>query len=50
VLLVSSANLTERAMTNNIELGLVVRGGPLPGDIASAFAELRGRGDLVPLP
>jgi phosphatidylserine/phosphatidylglycerophosphate/cardiolipin synthase-like enzyme len=47
VLLVSSANLTERAMTSNIELGIVVRGGPLPGDVASAFDELRTRGDLV---
>lgn len=47
MILISSANLTERAMTNNIELGVIVRGGPLPGDVASAFDELRSRGDLV---
>lgn len=49
VLLVTSANLTERAMTNNIELGVVVRGGRLAGAIAEAFDELRQRGDLIPV-
>jgi phosphatidylserine/phosphatidylglycerophosphate/cardiolipin synthase-like enzyme len=47
MVLISSANLTGRAMTNNIELGIIVRGGALPGDVASAFDELRSRGDLV---
>lgn len=34
-LLVSSANLTEHAFTLNIELGVLVKGGPLPGRVQS---------------
>ncbi len=47
ILLVSSANLTESAMTSNIELGLLVRGGPLPGRVGAAFDRLRASGSLV---
>jgi phosphatidylserine/phosphatidylglycerophosphate/cardiolipin synthase-like enzyme len=49
-LLVSSANLTERAMTSNIELGLLVRGGPLPGRVGEAFDRLKADGALVLVP
>lgn len=47
VLLVSSANLTESAMTSNIELGLLVKGGPLPARVGEAFDGLRSSGALV---
>ncbi len=46
-LLVSSANLTEYAMSLNIELGLVVRGGVLPGQVERIFDEYVERGVFV---
>lgn len=45
-LLVSSANLTEFALTLNIELGLLVRGGDTPSRVQRHFEELILRGDL----
>ncbi len=39
-LLISSANLTEYAMTLNMELGLLIHGGPLPGQVAAHLARL----------
>jgi phosphatidylserine/phosphatidylglycerophosphate/cardiolipin synthase-like enzyme len=32
-MLVSSANLTEYALTLNMEMGILVRDGPLPGQV-----------------
>ncbi|MBB4931107.1 hypothetical protein F4561_001927 [Lipingzhangella halophila] len=49
VLLVSSANLTQSGVADNIEAGLLVRGGEAPRRIAEHVAELRTRGVLVPL-
>lgn len=40
LLFISSANLTEYAMSLNIELGTLIRGGPLPGMVASYFSRL----------
>ena len=47
VLLVSSANLTEFAFTINLEAGVLVRGGPLPRDLAQYFTELERTGVFV---
>lgn len=47
-LFVSSANLTEHALRLNMELGILVRGGDLPGKASELFHELERRGDLVP--
>ncbi|WP_242677307.1 DISARM system phospholipase D-like protein DrmC [Streptomonospora litoralis] len=49
VLLVSSANLTQSGVSDNIEAGLLVRGGEAPRRIAEHVAELRTRGVLAPL-
>lgn len=46
VLLVSSADLTQSAVTKNIEAGLVVRGGTAPRRAAEHIAELRAKGML----
>jgi phosphatidylserine/phosphatidylglycerophosphate/cardiolipin synthase-like enzyme len=46
---VTSANLTGAAMTENMELGLVVRGGDVPRRIAAHFNALIGSGDLRPV-
>jgi cardiolipin synthase len=43
---VTSANLTGAAMTENMELGLVVRGGDVPRRIAAHFKALVASGDL----
>jgi phosphatidylserine/phosphatidylglycerophosphate/cardiolipin synthase-like enzyme len=43
---VTSANLTGAAMAENMELGLVVRGGDVPRRIAAHFSALIGSGDL----
>ena len=43
---VTSANLTGAAMTENMELGLLVRGGDVPRRIAAHFRALIGSGDL----
>ena len=43
---VTSANLTGAALTENMELGLVVRGGDVPRRIAAHFNALISSGDL----
>jgi phosphatidylserine/phosphatidylglycerophosphate/cardiolipin synthase-like enzyme len=40
VMLISSANLTEYAMTLNMEMGILVRGGPLPAQVESHLRKL----------
>jgi putative cardiolipin synthase len=45
--LVTSANITEYAITENMELGLLVRGGPVPRRLAKHFNQLVSRGVLV---
>ena len=46
---VTSANLTGAALTDNMELGLVVRGGDVPRRIADHFGTLMSDGVLLPL-
>ena len=46
MLFVSSANLTEYALTLNMELGVLVRGGSLPPRVADHFTRLIERGVL----
>lgn len=46
VAFVTSANLTGAAMTDNMELGLVVRGGDVPKRIANHFSHLIDSGTL----
>ena len=46
VLFVFSANLTRYAMSLNMELGTLIRGGPLPGMVATHFARLMEGGVL----
>ncbi|NUM46444.1 MAG: phospholipase [Anaerolineales bacterium] len=46
-LLISSANLTEYAMNLNMELGVLIRGGALPGQVEGHFEELRREGIVV---
>lgn len=46
VAFVTSANLTGAAMTNNMELGLVVRGGDVPKRISNHFEALMNAGTL----
>jgi phosphatidylserine/phosphatidylglycerophosphate/cardiolipin synthase-like enzyme len=46
MLLVSSANFTENALLLNMELGLLVTGGPLPEQVYAHFQSLEARGDL----
>jgi phosphatidylserine/phosphatidylglycerophosphate/cardiolipin synthase-like enzyme len=48
-LLISSANLTEYAMTMNMEMGVFVRGGLLPTQVEQHFEGLIQKGILVPL-
>lgn len=40
ILLISSANLTEYAMSLNMELGVYIQGGDLPGEIERHFEQL----------
>jgi len=47
LLFISSANLTEYALTLNMELGVLIKGGPLPSDVASHFGRLIEDGVLV---
>lgn len=47
---VTSANLTGYALERNMELGLLVRGGYVPALLAKHFEDLKGRGELVPVP
>lgn len=49
VAFVTSANLTGAAMTDNMELGLVVRGGDVPKRIANHFDALVDAGTLIRL-
>jgi phosphatidylserine/phosphatidylglycerophosphate/cardiolipin synthase-like enzyme len=44
--LVTSANLTGHAMMENMELGLLVRGGPVPRRLSRHFIQLIDEGDL----
>jgi len=46
-LFLSSANLTQYAFTLNMELGILVKGGPLPGQVEEQFDRLIGTGVLV---
>ena len=43
---VTSANLTGHALTANMELGLLVRGGAIPGRLSAHFDELIAQGTL----
>lgn len=45
-LLISSANLTEYAMTLNMEMGVLIRGGELPRKVEAHFAKLIEQGIL----
>lgn len=45
-LFVSSANLTADALSLNMELGVIVEGGPLPGEVAEHFEGLMRGGVL----
>jgi phosphatidylserine/phosphatidylglycerophosphate/cardiolipin synthase-like enzyme len=42
----SSANFTEYAFTINMELGLLVTGGKLPGQVERHFERLIANGDF----
>lgn len=48
-LFLSSANLTEYAFTINMELGVLISGGPLPRQVEAHFDRLIARGDLTPI-
>lgn len=48
--LVTSANLTGSAIGANMELGLLVRGGPVPRRLAQHFQQLIADGVLEPVP
>jgi phosphatidylserine/phosphatidylglycerophosphate/cardiolipin synthase-like enzyme len=48
-LLISSANLTEHAMTLNMEMGILVSGGEWPGRVVQHFQQLIADGKLVSL-
>lgn len=45
--LVTSANLTGQALAANMELGLLIQGGPVPRRVAAHFAELIATGTLL---
>jgi phosphatidylserine/phosphatidylglycerophosphate/cardiolipin synthase-like enzyme len=45
-LFVSSANLTAHALALNMELGVIVEGGRLPGEVAEHFEALMRHGVL----
>jgi phosphatidylserine/phosphatidylglycerophosphate/cardiolipin synthase-like enzyme len=46
-LFISSANLTEYALTLNMELGVLIQDGPLPADVNRHFEGLMEEGVLV---
>jgi phosphatidylserine/phosphatidylglycerophosphate/cardiolipin synthase-like enzyme len=46
-LFLSSANLTGYAFTLNMELGVLVTGGPLPGQVETHLGRLIGTGVLT---
>ena len=41
IVLVTSANLTQRAAEDNLEAGVLIRGGDIPARLADHFDELR---------
>jgi cardiolipin synthase len=47
LLLVSSANLTEQALHRNMEMGLLVRGGPLPKSVRKHVQLLIASGHII---
>lgn len=49
VALISSANLTEHALNLNMELGVLVHGGDLPGHAATHLRQLIREGMLTPI-
>jgi phosphatidylserine/phosphatidylglycerophosphate/cardiolipin synthase-like enzyme len=49
LLLVSSANLTEAALGTNMEMGVLLRGGPIPRLAARHFQDLMTTGTLRPI-
>lgn len=49
MLFISSANLTQYAMDLNMELGVLIRGGKLPGQVARHFARLVQEAILEPV-
>jgi phosphatidylserine/phosphatidylglycerophosphate/cardiolipin synthase-like enzyme len=48
VALVTSANLTDRAVSDNLELGVLIRGGDVPRRLAAHFSELIATETLIP--
>jgi phosphatidylserine/phosphatidylglycerophosphate/cardiolipin synthase-like enzyme len=46
--LITSANLTEHAITANMELGVLIRGGPTPKSLRDHLGELITDGILIP--
>lgn len=50
LLLISSANLTESALSLNMELGVLIRGGTLPGRVRSLWDRIIQSGELIPSP
>ena len=48
-LFLSSANLTHQAFSTNMELGVSIHGGDLPGQVEKQFRGLMDQGTLVPL-
>jgi phosphatidylserine/phosphatidylglycerophosphate/cardiolipin synthase-like enzyme len=46
-LFLSSANLTDQAFTINMELGLLIRGGRLPGQVEHHIQQLIDQGIFV---
>jgi phosphatidylserine/phosphatidylglycerophosphate/cardiolipin synthase-like enzyme len=49
ILLITSANLTQSGVSNNIEAGLLIRGGTAPVRAAEHVDSLRASGDLIRL-
>jgi cardiolipin synthase A/B len=47
IALVSSANMTDYALERNMELGVLLRGGSVPRQLAAHFQQLEARGHLV---
>jgi phosphatidylserine/phosphatidylglycerophosphate/cardiolipin synthase-like enzyme len=48
-LFLSSANLTQQAFSINLELGLLVKGGPVPSRVDQVFEGLIAESELVPI-
>jgi len=45
---ITSANLTKRAAGNNLEAGVLIRGGDIPERLSAHVRELRQQGRLTP--